>query len=289
MSNGPAPRSRPRAETMPAVTEPPRPNGLPAASTQSPTSTWRESPNATAGSGPVACTLISATSVSSSEPMTSAGSRVPSVRRDHDLVGVTDHVVVGHDQPGRIDDEAGTGAHRLLLAIAEAAAELAAERRVTQFRRQFAQHLAAGHGLGHRDVHHRRQHALDQGREALRRRAGDGAAGHRGAGGGDESESQHREPRTSSQEMGPPGIHRVWFFPAGLRQQQMACGCGSSKNPRSITCRSGCRLRRILRPVVLRIAPPHVAPHIGPAAAPEAGEVGGDCDRPARRRQQRKL
>jgi hypothetical protein len=36
-SNGPAPMSRPRAETMPAVTEPPRPNGLPAASTQSPT------------------------------------------------------------------------------------------------------------------------------------------------------------------------------------------------------------------------------------------------------------
>ncbi len=80
LSNGPAPRSRPRAETMPAVTEPPRPNGLPAASTQSPTSTWRESPNATAGSGPVASTLISATSVSSSVPITLAGSRVPSVR-----------------------------------------------------------------------------------------------------------------------------------------------------------------------------------------------------------------
>ena len=66
LSNGPEPRSRPRAEMMPAVTEPPRPNGLPAASTQSPTSTWRESPNGTAGSGPDACTLISATSVSSS-------------------------------------------------------------------------------------------------------------------------------------------------------------------------------------------------------------------------------
>ena len=40
-SNGPSPISRPRAETMPAVTEPPRPNGLPAATTQSPTSTLR--------------------------------------------------------------------------------------------------------------------------------------------------------------------------------------------------------------------------------------------------------
>ena len=35
-SYGPAPMSRPRAETMPAVTVPPRPNGLPTASTQSP-------------------------------------------------------------------------------------------------------------------------------------------------------------------------------------------------------------------------------------------------------------
>ena len=36
-SYGPWRMSRPRAETMPAVTEPPRPNGLPIASTQSPT------------------------------------------------------------------------------------------------------------------------------------------------------------------------------------------------------------------------------------------------------------
>ena len=32
--------SRPRAETMPAVTVPPRPNGLPTATTQSPTRTF---------------------------------------------------------------------------------------------------------------------------------------------------------------------------------------------------------------------------------------------------------
>ncbi len=35
-SYGPLPMSRPRAETIPAVTVPPRPNGLPTASTQSP-------------------------------------------------------------------------------------------------------------------------------------------------------------------------------------------------------------------------------------------------------------
>ena len=41
--------SRARAEMMPAVTVPPRPNGLPIASTQSPTRTSSLSPNVTAG------------------------------------------------------------------------------------------------------------------------------------------------------------------------------------------------------------------------------------------------
>ena len=46
-SNGPAPMSRPRADTIPAVTELPSPNGLPAARIQSPTSTARLSPHFT--------------------------------------------------------------------------------------------------------------------------------------------------------------------------------------------------------------------------------------------------
>jgi hypothetical protein len=46
-SYGPAWMSRPIAETMPAVTELPRPNGLPTATTHSPTRVWSESPNAT--------------------------------------------------------------------------------------------------------------------------------------------------------------------------------------------------------------------------------------------------
>ena len=46
-SNGPAPMSRPRADMIPAVTEPPSPNGLPAARIQSPTSAVRLSPQAT--------------------------------------------------------------------------------------------------------------------------------------------------------------------------------------------------------------------------------------------------
>ena len=46
-SYGPSPISRPTAETMPAVTVPPRPNGLPTASTLSPGRTLPLSPKAT--------------------------------------------------------------------------------------------------------------------------------------------------------------------------------------------------------------------------------------------------
>ena len=51
-----------RAETMPAVTEPPRPNGLPTASTQSPTRALSLSPNFTAFSGFSGFTRSTATS-----------------------------------------------------------------------------------------------------------------------------------------------------------------------------------------------------------------------------------
>jgi len=43
--------SRLRAETMPTDTEPPRPNGLPMAITQSPTRIASDTPKGTAGSG----------------------------------------------------------------------------------------------------------------------------------------------------------------------------------------------------------------------------------------------
>ena len=63
-------------------------------------------------------------------------------------------------------------------------------------------------------------------------------------------------------------------------------GCNKNRLPQSLVT-APCR--RVVRPGVLRVAPPHVAPHVGPAAAPESGEVGGDGDRPPRRRQQREL
>ncbi len=64
--------SRAVAEMMPAVTLPPRPNGLPIASTQSPTRALAESPHAAAGSGVLASIFSKARSVTASRPMTCA-------------------------------------------------------------------------------------------------------------------------------------------------------------------------------------------------------------------------
>src|SRR6516225_8520030 len=71
-SYGPEWMSRAVAEIMPEVTVPPRPNGLPIASTQSPTLVLVESPQIAAGSGAFGSTLSSARSVTASRPMTSA-------------------------------------------------------------------------------------------------------------------------------------------------------------------------------------------------------------------------
>ena len=96
--------------------------------------------------------------------------------RDDDFFRPPDHMVVGDDDAGRIDDEAGTRAHAAFAAIAEAAAELAAHRGVAQFGRKIAVEVAALRGLDHRDVDDRRQDFLDEGREAF-----GGAPGDRGA------------------------------------------------------------------------------------------------------------
>ncbi len=122
--------------------------------------------------------------------MTLAGKLAAIGQRDDDLVGVVDHMVVGDDNAGGVDDEARSSAGHLLPAIAEAPAELAAQRRVAQFRRQFAEHIAARDGFGDRDVHHGRQHLLDQRRQAFRR--GSGASRLRRAGCGQKREAQNQ-------------------------------------------------------------------------------------------------
>ena len=75
-SYGPCWMSRPRDDTMPAVTVPDRPNGLPIASTQSPTRDLSLSPKATAVSLWSACTCSTARSVRSSWPSSLAFSTV---------------------------------------------------------------------------------------------------------------------------------------------------------------------------------------------------------------------
>ena len=113
LSYGPCWMSRPRAQTMPAVTVPPRPNGLPIASTQSPTRERSESPNVHCRQRLVRRTFSTAMSVRSSRPIRVAFSAGVVLQRDGDFVGAVDDVVVGHHDAGRIDDEAGAEALHL--------------------------------------------------------------------------------------------------------------------------------------------------------------------------------
>src|SRR5277367_6252951 len=96
--------SRLRAETMPAVTVPPRLNGLPMAMTHSPRRSLLESPNFTALSGLSECTRNTAFGILAHQ----IGFELGAVVEDNsDLVGVGDDVIVGDHNAGRIDDEAG--------------------------------------------------------------------------------------------------------------------------------------------------------------------------------------
>src|SRR5580692_5921090 len=76
-SYGPLPMSRPEAETIPAVTVPPSPKGLPTASTQSPIR-GLPSDNLANGKFEPPSTLISARSVRASVPITLALKVLPS-------------------------------------------------------------------------------------------------------------------------------------------------------------------------------------------------------------------
>ncbi len=80
LSYGPWRISRWRAEMMPAVTVPPRPNGLPIATTQSPTRAPVESPQGTNGRSRSVSTFSNARSVLGSRPRSSALSWVSSDR-----------------------------------------------------------------------------------------------------------------------------------------------------------------------------------------------------------------
>jgi hypothetical protein len=78
-SYGPWPIARPLALTIPAVTVLLSPNGLPMATTQSPTSSASESPSFATGSGSLLSIFSTARSVFGSRPRTLAGSSRPSL------------------------------------------------------------------------------------------------------------------------------------------------------------------------------------------------------------------
>ena len=118
--------SRWRADRMPAVTVPPSPNGLPIASTQSPTRALSLSPQTAAGSG-LSVLTFSTRDVGLGVAADDLGLQIGVVVQDDgDLVGIGDDVVVGDDVAGRIDDEAGAERGRLARLRLGIAAALAA-------------------------------------------------------------------------------------------------------------------------------------------------------------------
>ncbi len=146
---------RASAETMPCVTVWPTPNGLPMASTTSPT-----------------CKRVGIGEVEMREALVrilqpqhreiaalvlehDLGLELALVgERDLDLVGALDHVVVGDDEAGGVDDDAGAERALQLVAVAARHAEEAAEDRVLE------QRVAVVHHLGGVDIDHRRRHPL---------------------------------------------------------------------------------------------------------------------------------
>ena len=100
-SYGPWRMSRPRAETMPAVTVPPRPNGLPIASTQSPTRSLSRIAELHRGQRLVRLHLQQGDVAGLVAPDHLRLQRGVVLQGDGDLVGAVDHVIVGHHQAGR--------------------------------------------------------------------------------------------------------------------------------------------------------------------------------------------
>ena len=72
--------SRPMAEIIPVLAEPPKPNGLPMANTQSPTRDFSSSPQGKYGKSLASFNFNKARSVLESLPLISASYSVPSVK-----------------------------------------------------------------------------------------------------------------------------------------------------------------------------------------------------------------
>ena len=203
---------RERAETMPAVTEPPSPNGLPMATTQSPTLASSESPNSTKGRSPSPSSFFTPQDgeVGLDVPPQHLGGAAPLVAEDDgDLVGLRDDVVVGHDDTARIDHEPGAERRhpprRTVLVPAVVPGTLAFEEFLEEFlerrarRKPRHRNLAAptARFLGRRDVDHGGGQLLRQIGERLGRGTGEGR------GRADQRDREDRDARAPPERAGP--------------------------------------------------------------------------------------
>ena len=156
---------RPSALTIPEVTVCPRPNGLPIATTRSPTLSRSLSPNADGAEAARPGSCSSATSVAGSLPTSCAANSRRSLRVTVTSLGAANDVVVGQDVAARgVDDHARAGADgaprpRLLGKIEEAPEKGIGEQRII-FRRYLALHGDIDHGRrGPLEQRRERQHA----------------------------------------------------------------------------------------------------------------------------------
>ena len=122
-----------------------------------------------AGTGPAPATLISAMSVSGSEPTTSARRRAAVGQLHREPLGAFDHVVVGQDVAVGVDQEAGAGAAPRRVAAATARVERIVGAAPRALFDQPPRAAAAGRGV---DVHDRGI----QPRGDVRKVDGDGAS-----------------------------------------------------------------------------------------------------------------
>ncbi len=120
---------RATAETMPWVTVWPTPNGSPIASTTSPTCSASELANSSVGNRSLAPLMRKHGEIAALVLEHDVGVEFALVgQRDLHFAGALDDVIVGDDEAGRIDDDAGAERALDLLRAAATAEELAEER-----------------------------------------------------------------------------------------------------------------------------------------------------------------
>ena len=138
---------------MPCVTVLPNPNGLPIASTTSPTCTLSSVPNVIAGRS-LPSALSTARSDSGSVPRTRGAHPAAVGEHELDVVGALDHVVVGEHVAFAADDDAGAEARLRVAARLPEVREEAPQQRIVE------QRVALPHFLARVDVDHRRHRLL---------------------------------------------------------------------------------------------------------------------------------